>query len=61
MLVATVLGLFVANCWRLGFQHRSCHLDWTLSTATAEMLADIIESSHKVPQRFTSIPVGQAT
>lgn len=37
------------------------HLGWTLSAATAEMTADIIESSHEVPQRFTSIPVGQPT
>ncbi len=37
------------------------HLGWTLSAATAEMTADIIESSHEVPQGFTSIPVGQAS
>lgn len=37
------------------------HLGWTLSAATAEMIGDIIESSHEAPQRFTSIPVGQAS
>ncbi|MBU3585895.1 D-amino acid dehydrogenase [Polynucleobacter sp. AM-26B4] len=37
------------------------HLGWTLSAATAEMIGDIIESSHEVPQGFTSIPVGQAS
>lgn len=37
------------------------HLGWTLSAATAEMTADIIESSHEVPQGFTSILVGQAS
>lgn len=35
------------------------HLGWTLSAATAEMVADVIESSNRVPYPFSSMPSSQ--
>ena len=35
------------------------HLGWTLSAATAEMVADVIESSNRLPYPFSSMPTGQ--